>query len=285
MPVPANQDPASPPSRRWLFLVVLLLVLALGAAAALLLRHHPAEPSAQGVETPTPEASPAATASVRAEPSASPKDDRFQPPKVLTSRPVRYPEQALLNRIEGVVRVKFSVDDAGQVNSVVVDRSSGSVMLDAMVLEYDLKKWTFQPATLDGKPVSGTVNKEFEFHLDPKEQRDLAQERLAAPVGISDAPYPKAALALKAQGTCTIGVNWTPEGRVDTINLARSSGSNILDNTALRYAFVHWRIDPKDGTDKPFSKMMTFTPPLGPNDIPPPLAPPAAEDAAPAATP
>ncbi len=284
MPVPANQDPSRPPSRRWFFPAALVLVLVFGAGAALLLRH-PAQPTASPVAAPTPEASPEATASVRAEPTATPRDDRFQPPKVLTSRPVRYPEQALLNRIEGVVRVKFSVDDAGQVTSAVVDRSSGSVMLDAMVLEYDLKKWTFQPATLDGKPVSGMVEKEFEFHLDPKEQSELAQERLAAPVGISDAPYPKAALALKAQGTCTIGVTWTPEGRVDTINLAKSSGSNTLDNAALRYAFVHWRIDPKDGTDKPFSKTMTFTPPLGPNDTPPPLAPPAAEDAAPVATP
>ena len=214
MPNPARQDPARPPSRRWVVPVILLLVLALGATAAWL-RRHPAKPPAPPTASSTPEASPRATASVLAEPSASPEDKHFHPPKVLTSRPVSYPEQALLNRIEGVVRVKFSVDDTGHVINAIVDRSSGSVMLDAMVLEYDLKKWTFQPATLDGKPVPGALSKEFEFRLDPKEQRTLAEERLAAPVGIPDAPYPKTALTLKPKGTCTISVTWTPEGRVD----------------------------------------------------------------------
>ena len=248
--------------------MMVLIVLVLGTAAALLLRRRPATSPGQSAS-----ASPGSTATVLATPSATPEENRFQPPKVLTTRPVTYPEQALLNRVEGVVRVKFSVDENGQVaGQPVVDKSSGSVMLDAMVLEYDLKKWTFQPATLDGKPVAGTVDKEFEFHLDQNEQRALAEERLKAPVGTPDAPYPNEALKLKPQGACTIAVTWTPAGLVDTINLAKSSGSNTLDRTALRFAFTHWRIDPKDVTAKQqFSKTMTFTPPPGANDTPPPL--------------
>ena len=66
-------------------------------------------------------------------------------------------------------------------------------------------------------------------------------------------------------------MTWTATGLVDTINLAKSSGSNTLDRTALRFAFTHWHIDPKDVTDKEFTKTMTFTPPPGPNDTPPPL--------------
>ena len=163
--------------------------MVIGAAAVLLLRR-PAGPEGRPASS-APEASPGApTASASTAPSAPPEDKRFQPPKVLATRPVRYPEQALLNRIEGVVRVKFSVDDTGHVTNAVVEKSSGSTMLDAMVLEYDLSKWTFQPATLDGKPVPGTLDKEFEFHLDPNEQRALAEERLKAPVGTPDAPYP-----------------------------------------------------------------------------------------------
>ena len=267
MPDPANPPSSRPAARRWVVPVIVLLVLALGTAALLVSRRPTRPPAASS----TPRASPGDTAAVLTAPSASPEDKRFEPPKVLATRPVSYPEQALLNRVEGVVRAKFFVDDAGQVTNVIVTKSSGSTMLDAMVLEYDLRKWTFQPATLDGKPVPGTLEKEFEFHLDPNEQRALAEERLKAPVGTPDAPYPKEALALKPQGACTITVTWTPAGLVDTINLAKSSGSNTLDRTALRYAFTHWRIDPKDGTSKEFSKTMTFTAPLGPNDTPPPL--------------
>lgn len=270
MPNLARPSPARPPSRRWLVPVTLLLVLAVGAAALLLLRR-PAKPARPLVATPPSEASPAATAAVLAEPAASPEDRRFQPPKLVTSLPVRYPEQAFLNRVEGTVLVKFSVDDTGHVTEVIVSKSSGSVLLDAVVLEYDLKKWTFQPAQLDGKPVSGTVEREFEFHLDPKEQRALAEERLKIPVGIPDPPYPKEALALKPQGTCEVSVTWTAAGLVDTIILTKSSGSNTLDRVALRFAFMHWHLDPKEDAKKEFTKTMTFTPPLGPNDTPPPL--------------
>ena len=122
----------------------------------------------------------------------------------------------------------------------------------------------FQPATLDGKPVPGTLDKEFEFHLDPAEQRALAAKRLAARIGTPDAPYPKEALALKAQGSCTISVTWTKDGLVDRIVLAKASGSNILDRAALRFAYENWRIDPKDVVEgKEFSKTMTFTLPTG----------------------
>ena len=71
------------------------------------------------------------------------------------------------------------------------------------------------------------------------------------------------------QGTCTVGVLWTPAGLVDLIYLSKGSGSNLLDRAALRWAFTHWRIDPKDihydkdkdGKDIPFTKTVTFTPP------------------------
>ncbi len=238
---------------------------------------------------PVVDASPAPTAAVSSAASSPAPEDtpvpgKFQPPKVLTTRPVRYPEQAFLNRVEGVVQLKFAVDDAGHVSKVTVNKSSGSVMLDAVALDYDLKLWTFQPATLDGNPVPGTVDKEFEFHLDPAGQKALAAKRLAAKIGTPDAPYPKEAIPLKAQGTATVNVTWTKVGLVDRIYLSKASGSNILDRTALRFAYENWRVDPKDVTpDKEFSKAMTFTPPAGPNDTPPPLT--AADAATPTATP
>ena len=176
---------------------------------------------------------------------------------------------ALLNRVEGVVKIRFGIDDRGHVSSVSVSKTGGSVMIDSLVLDYTLRDWTFQPALLEGKPIASSYEQEFEFKLDPAEQRKLAQERLAAPIGLPDPPYPSAALPLHAQGSCTVGVMWTPAGLVDLIYLAKGSGSNVLDRTALRWAFTHWHIDPndihydkdKDGKDLPFTKTVTFTAP------------------------
>ena len=166
---------------------------------------------------------------------------------------------AHLNRVEGVVRVRFSVDDAGQVSSVFTEKSSGSVMLDQVVLDPRLKQWTFQPATLDGKPISSVLYQEFEFRLDPAEERAIAIKRLALPYGIPDPPYPTEAATRGLKGKATLAVFWQKDnGLVDKIYLIKSSDSGLLDNTALRFAYEHWRMDPTLATTERYVKTVEF---------------------------
>ncbi len=179
--------------------------------------------------------------------------------------PVAYPELAHLNRVEGVVRVRLSVDEDGGVSKAIVIRSAGSLLLDAVVLDPSLLHWKFQPATFDGKPVPSTKDQEFEFRLDPAEEKALAVKRLALSVGTPNAPYPKEALALKPHGSATVGVRWTKSGLVDQISLVKGSGSNILDHAAVRWAYENWHIDPTTINDKNksdvFTQVMDFQPP------------------------
>ena len=266
--MPALPNPPRRPSPVGPILLALVAFVLVGGGVYALWPRHPRTDAPHT----TAESSPAPTAAVADAANDTPVPGKFQPPKVLTTRPVAYPEQAFLNRVEGTVRVKFQVDDTGHVTNVSVPKSSGSVMLDAVALSHDLKQWTFQPAMLDGKPVSSAVEKEFEFHLDPAQQRALAAKRLAAKIGTPDAPYPKDALASRPQGAATVNVTWTPAGLVDRIYLSQSSGSALLDRVALRFAYENWRVDPKDvKPDEEFSKAMTFTPPAGASDTPPPL--------------
>lgn len=190
----------------------------------------------------------------------NPNGDRnYVPPKVLTRQPVSYPELAHLNRVEGVVRVKFAVDESGHVESVYVDKSSSSVMLDQAVLDPRLKQWTFQPATLDGKPISSIAYQEFEFRLDPVEERAIAVKRLALPFGTPDPAYPPEAAAKGTKGRVTIAVFWQKDnGLVDKIYLIKSSGSGLLDRTALRFAYENWRCDPAKVTTERFVKTIEF---------------------------
>ena len=213
---------------------------------------------------PTPAASPAA-------------DTHYLPAKLLKRPPLPYPIIALLNRVEGVVKARFGIDDQGHVENVNAVGTSGSVLLDGVVLDRTLRDWTFQPATLDGKPIASSLEQEFEFRLDPEEQRRFARERLAAPVGLPDPPYPPAAASLNLKGSCTIGILWTERGLVDLIYLDKSTGYSLLDHVALRWAFTHWHIDPKDivypkdkdGKKLAFTKVVTFTPPVAGTTPPP----------------
>ncbi len=193
-----------------------------------------------------------------------PGANAFQPPKVLNHPTPSYPELAHLNRVEGVVTVRFSIDDTGHVTNVFVTKTSGSVLLDSLVREPTLRDWTFQPAMLNGKPLAGSVTKEFEFRLDPNEQRQLAEKRLALPIGTPEPPYPPEALVVHPplKGSCTITVRWTKAGLVDLIYLPKPSGFPFLDHVALRFAYANWRTDTATAAkDQEFTKVINFTPP------------------------
>ena len=110
------------------------------------------KPAGGGMLAVTPSPSPAASAA----PTAAPADSRFQPAKVLKHPAPAYPELALLNRAEGVVTIRFGIDDKGRVTTLSIAKSGGSVMLDSIVLDYTLHDWTFEPATLDGKPIASS---------------------------------------------------------------------------------------------------------------------------------
>ena len=213
-------------------------------------------------QNPAPPAPAAPSASVLPELA---NDKPYVPPKVLQRVPVPYPELAHLNRAQGVVRVRFSIDENGDVSKAVCTKSSGSVMLDTVVRDPNLLRWKFTPASFDGKPVPSTKDVEFEFRLDPAEERALAIKRLALPVGTPDAPYPKVAFKPEPRGSVTIAVRWTRRGLVDMIYVAKSSGSSVLDRAAARWAYENWRIDPATITDKnkndEFTKVMNFEPP------------------------
>lgn len=193
-----------------------------------------------------------------------PAPNEFQPPKVLKHPTPAYPVLANLNRVEGVVTVRFSIDDKGQVADVTATKSSGSVMLDSLVRDPSLREWTFQPAMLNGKPLPSSLTREFEFRLDPNEQRQLAEKRLALPIGTPEPPYPPEALSVHPplKGSCTVTVRWTKAGLVDLIYLPKPSGFPFLDHVALRFAYANWRTDLETAAkDQEFTKVINFTPP------------------------
>jgi TonB family protein len=204
-----------------------------------------------GGETPAPAApGPSATPGV------------YVPAKVRTRAPVGYPTLASLNRIQGTVTIRFHIDESGHVIETTVASPNSNALLNQLNTERSLLQWTFVPATLNGQPVPSIHDQEFEFKLDPEEQKKLAIERLALSIGTPDPPYPPGAAASHLEGKATIGVFWTKQGLVDKIDLVKSSGAPLLDIAALRFAYEHWRLDPAAGSpDKPYVKTVTFTAP------------------------
>jgi protein TonB len=84
------------------------------------------------------------------------------PATVRTKSMPAYPDEAKKQGIEAVVVVKLVIDEAGQVESAKVMK--GHPLFDEVVLAV-VRTWTFQAATLDGKPVRMAKVIKFPFRL------------------------------------------------------------------------------------------------------------------------
>ena len=78
-------------------------------------------------------------------------EGNVKPPKVVNKMQPEYPESA--RDAKGDVVLQIVIDEQGRVRNPTVEKSSGNADLDKSALD-TIAQWTFQPATLEGKPVA-----------------------------------------------------------------------------------------------------------------------------------
>jgi TonB family protein len=86
-------------------------------------------------------------------------------PKIVNKVQPEYPASAREAKIEGTVVVNTVIDEQGRVRNPTVAESSGNADLDRSAVD-TVAQWTFQPATLDGKPVEVYYTLTIRFALD-----------------------------------------------------------------------------------------------------------------------
>lgn len=97
-------------------------------------------------------------------PAAPAPGDRAQPQPLSTPAP-RYPREALRMGAGGTVRITVTVAADGSVERQELTVSSGNRHLDRAALE-TVRRWRFQPATRNGKPVAAEVSVPIVFNPD-----------------------------------------------------------------------------------------------------------------------
>ncbi|HJR13175.1 MAG TPA: energy transducer TonB [Rhodanobacteraceae bacterium] len=83
-----------------------------------------------------------------------------------TATPPAYPIQALRAGVQGTVLLKVLVDPSGKPAQVMIQRSSGSRVLDDAARRHVLAAWRFHPAIRDGQAIEAWAVVPVRFNLD-----------------------------------------------------------------------------------------------------------------------
>ena len=76
----------------------------------------------------------------------------------------RYPRKAARSKIEGWVKLEFTITESGTVSNPVVVDSSPRRTFDRSALQ-SIRKWRFKPKLVDGRPVQRKALQVIEFRL------------------------------------------------------------------------------------------------------------------------
>ncbi len=90
-------------------------------------------------------------------------DSKVRPPRIARhgATALSYSEEARLNHISGIVKLKFTVDIEGHAKDIEVVQSVGYGLDENAVKA--VRTWKFEPATKDGKPIEWTTTMDCEF--------------------------------------------------------------------------------------------------------------------------
>lgn len=87
----------------------------------------------------------------------------FRFPKGVSLPDAEYSAKARRDKVDGSVLLSFVVTEDGTTNDIRVLRSLGDGLDEQAVKT--VRRWQFQPATLDGEPVPTRIRSEMSFHI------------------------------------------------------------------------------------------------------------------------
>ena len=88
-------------------------------------------------------------------------------PKIISGDAPVYPRMAVISKIEGTVRIKLLITKEGDVFKTVLQKTSGSALLDSATIEY-ASKLKFIPAQIKGIPLNIWFSMIFEYYIKNK---------------------------------------------------------------------------------------------------------------------
>ena len=89
-------------------------------------------------------------------------------PVLLTRTDLLYPFEALVNNVEGKVKVKLFINKMGYVDESMIEKSSGSEILDSTAVDY-ARTLKFKPALANNEPINVWLSMAFVYKITNKD--------------------------------------------------------------------------------------------------------------------
>ena len=135
-----------------------------------------------------------------------------------------YPEAALAANQAGTTVLRYIVETDRSLRDLSVERSSGWPQLDQAAIDA-LGRCKGVPALVNGVAVSSYGRLNYTW-------RPSTKAALQFQAGCRPA-YPAEALRLELQGTTVVRLSITEQGTLAKVEVAKSSGSDLLDAAAV----------------------------------------------------
>ena len=188
---------------------------------------------------------------------------------------IKYPEEAYKNGAQGRVTLQFVISRKGDIKDVKVVKSSGNELLDNEAMRVVSMSPAWTPGKVEGKPVDVLFTFPVVFKLQG-EETEAAGEAVAfaeveqKPTFMGNEPvqftkwvfgqlkYPEEAKEKQIQGRVTLQFTIAKDGNVKDVTVAKSSGSKILDDEAVRIVSMSPQWEPGKHNGEPVNVKFTF---------------------------
>ena len=187
---------------------------------------------------------------------------------------IKYPEEAYKNDIQGRVVLQFTIAKDGKVTNVKILRSSGNQLLDDEAVRVVSMSPAWTPGKVKDKPVDVVFTFPVVFKLEGKsedagEPVSFAEVEQKPSFQSGDAnaftkwvfgqlKYPEEAIKQQVEGRVTLQFTIAKDGKVKDVKVARSSGSKILDDEAVRIVSMSPQWEPGKHQGEPVDVRFTF---------------------------
>ncbi|HET6656233.1 MAG TPA: TonB family protein [Gammaproteobacteria bacterium] len=195
-------------------------------------------------------------------PAASGRGPVVKPLRPISMQPPQYPAAALSSRASATVKVMFTVREDGSTDDIRIMTQSAPEAFQAATRDA-VKRWRFQPTTVDGDPRAQRVTQTVRFTPPPRAPAPEPKPQSAGrgpaltgpppvPVHIVPPQYPRAAARRRAEGYVVVAFTVDSNGSTSDIEIVNSEPRSLFDKAA-RDAVQQWRFKPYRINGKPAS--------------------------------